>query len=99
LAELEQVERISGVAARDEYAAQIARLSDKEVSGLEHMASVEHTSLGEVQSRDWSWINALELPVNERRSLLTVLDDIAPKTVAGLERALHRCFYDFQGGL
>ncbi len=99
LAELEQVERISGVAARDEYAAEIARLSEKEVGGLEHMASLEHTPRGEVQTRDWSWIDALELPVGERTPLLTVLDDVAPKTVSGLERALHRCFYDYQGGL
>lgn len=99
LAELEQIERISGVAARDEYAAEIARLSDKEVSGLEHMASLEHTPRGEVQSRLWDWTDALKLPADQRTSLLTVVDDIAPRTVEGLERALHRCFDDFQGGL
>jgi hypothetical protein len=99
LAELEQVERISGAAARDEYAAQIARLSDKEVGVLENIASLEHTPHGEVQSRLWDWTDALKLPVDQRTSLLTVVDDIAPRTVEGLERALHRCFDDFQGGL
>lgn len=98
--ELERVERIDRATARAELAAEIARLSENEVSGLEQIAAIEYQSVAETASRDWDWQDLLHLPdVAERTTLLTTLHEVGPVTSSGLEKAIGRVVADPQAGL
>ncbi|MFE5720436.1 hypothetical protein [Streptomyces erythrochromogenes] len=75
------------IAYRDRLAAQVGRLSDRELSGLEHLARISE------DTGAFAWDSALDLAAADRADLLPLVDDIAGRLPArnlrGIEDVLH----------
>lgn len=91
LAELEEFEELAArmrkegrateaaarIAQRDRLAARLGELSDREMSGLEHLARIAEDTGG------FAWDSALDLAAGDRADLLLLVDDVAGRLPGG----------------
>ncbi len=100
---LHYLDMIEDVATRNDEIAAMARLPDKELDGLEHVAGAFRQWQGRTSSDDWVDLALHALDPSARRSLLTIVDDVAPHVDDGLDDVLEAFFqygtHDLQGRL